>query len=170
MNFNFMPVTREEIIRVIKNISSLGANSADGIGSRMLKLSTDANFAPMANIFNHSIKTSKYPSLWKFSLVTPTHKDGNAHDLSHYRKISILPAVSKVFERILIQQLRFYLEDNKLINAHQHGFRGNQSFQTALLSLSNRLFAARDLKNYSIISIIDFSQAFDTLNHVILVR
>ena len=88
--------------------------------------------------------------------------------MNNYRPIAILPVLSRVFERLLSVKLRNYLENKKLLSCYQHGFCAVRSCQTALISLTNRLFTARGSKSYSAIATFDFSKAFDCLDHELL--
>ena len=98
----------------------------------------------------------------------PVHKNGDVYDISNYRPISLLPLISKVFEKIVGQKLTDHLETQGLLNTAQHGFRRCRSCETALLRLSSLLFDTRRSKQWLSIVTIDFSKAFDTLNHQVL--
>jgi hypothetical protein len=104
-----------------------------------------------------------FPSAWKKAIVTPVYKKGNKFNMNNYRPISILPVVSRVFERLLSVQLSNYIESNQLFSPYQHGFRTARSCQSALISLKNRLFKNRASKTVSAIASLDFSKAFDCI-------
>ena len=80
----------------------------------------------------------------------------------------MLPIISKVFERLVNDQLCSFLEANGVISNALHGFRRNRSYETAALSLTKKLFQIRETKRFSCISAIDFSRVFDTINIEIL--
>jgi retron-type reverse transcriptase len=90
--------------------------------------------------------------------------------MNNYRPISILPIISRIFERILSTQLRNYIEDTCLLSPQQHGFRIGRSCQTALISLTNRLFQNRNDGYHSAVAALDYSKAFDCMNHDILIN
>ena len=69
--------------------------------------------------------------------VTPVFKKGEKSDLNNYRPISVIPVVSKVFEKIVYDQLYQYLNDNQLLSSCQSGFRSLHSTLTALLEATN---------------------------------
>ena len=73
----------------------------------------------------------RFPDVLKIACVTPIHKKGSIHLASNYRPISILPILSKVFERLLKGQMMMYLEDELLLNVNQHGFRQGKSTGTS---------------------------------------
>ena len=82
----------------------------------------------------------------------------------------MLPVISKQFERLLSCQLRGYLEINNNLSAQLHGFRSYRSCQTALISWTNRLFAARENGLYFAVVFLDYSKAFNCLNHELLLQ
>jgi hypothetical protein len=134
----------------------------------MLKLSCTNISSILASLYNRSIKLAAYPTAGKIGFITPVHKRGNMHDFNNYRPISILPIISRVFERLNFQ-LKDFLEENSILSSQQHGFRLGRSCQTALLSLTSRLFNNRDKGLISVVAALDYSKAFDSLNHNILI-
>ena len=73
-------------------------------------------------IFNKFVTTSTFPDAWKCAIVTPIHKKGNLHDMANYRPLAILPTISKVFEKLINEQLYDYLQMNNTLHDSQHGF------------------------------------------------
>ena len=115
-----------------------------------------------------SLLSGVFPTAWKHVIVAPIHKKGDLFDLSHYRPISLLPIISKVFEKLVNAQLRDYLNTNNIIHEVQHGFHQLCSCQTALLQLTKNLFTLRAAKKFTYVTALDFSRAFDTININIL--
>ena len=136
----------------------------------MLKFIPEEISSVLAKIFIMSIALGSFPIQWKAATVTAVYKKGNRTDINNYRPISILPLVAKIFERAVNRQLRIFLESHKLLSQHQHGFRKLHSCQSALISLTDTLFTNRNDKKHSIIASLDYSKAFDTLDHKILLN
>ena len=109
------------------------AEGIDGISVSMLKKSLTTILKALQQIFNTSQLSGVFPIAWKHAIVAPIHKKGDLFDLSHYRPISLLPIMSKVFEKLANAQLRDYLNTNNIIHEAQHGFRQLRNCQTALL-------------------------------------
>ena len=108
-----------------------------------------------------SIRSGKFPGIWKCSKVAALFKSGDRTNATNYRPISILPTLSKIIERVVHSQLYEYLSSNNLLSNNQFDFRSKRSTATAL---SGFLF------NGSICSAVflDLTEAFDTVNHGIL--
>ncbi len=85
--------------------------------------------------------------------------------VSNYRPVSILPIVSKILEKIVAKQLSYYLENNKLLSNCLHGFRSKLSTETALTTITDKLYDYIDNKTISMLTLCDLSKAFDTVNH-----
>ena len=118
---------------------------------------------------NHSINSGVFPDEWKCSKVIPLFKQGERHDPNNYRPISIIPVVAKVFERIIYDQVKAFIDENKLFFKSQSGFRSLHSTVTALLEATNDWAYNIDCGNVNAVVFLDLKKAFDTVDHEILV-
>ena len=84
--------------------------------------------------------------------------------IENYRPISILPAISKIMERILYKQIYQYLSDNSLLTEHQYGFRKMHSTVSALLDSTNSWYVNMDRKMFNFVVLLDLKKAFDTID------
>lgn len=151
----------------MKNSDSCGS---DGFTLSYLKDSLPVIIPYLTCIINTSIVTGIFPTKWKHSIVVPIIKSGSANEPSNYRPISLLPVLSKTVEKIISAQLIQHLETNNLLSKTQHGFRPNLSTTSALLTLTNQLYANMDSKMVSLVTLCDLSKAFDSVSHSILLR
>ena len=163
--FRPQPVDTATVVLVIKHMKNTSSCGSDGIPLRYIKESLPVIIPYLTCILNTSIVTGTCPTPWKHALVVPIFKTGNANDPKNYRPISLLPIMSKILEKIVALQLNKFLEDNHLLSNSQHGFRTSLSTDTALLSLSNKLYQNIDNKNLSLVTLCDLSKAFDSVSH-----
>lgn len=89
--------------------------------------------------------------------------------MSNYRPISVLPVVSKIFEKLIRLRLVEYLDNQNIICKHQFGFRSRCDTADAVLEFSDACYNALDTNEFLIAVFIDLSKAFDTVDHLILI-
>jgi hypothetical protein len=142
------------------------SHGCDNISIQMLQLCAESVVIPLGIIFKNIIKTGIFPSQWKFANVTPIHKKGNKQMVSNYRPISLLPVCSKIFEKILFNNVYKYLVANNLISEHQSGFRPGDSTTNQLLYLVHTIHLALDEQKEVRSVFLDISKAFDKVWHV----
>ena len=137
--------------------------------AKILKIAAPVIAQSLTNLFNYSIQTEIFPTEWKVAKIIPLHKSGPKNLADNYRPISILSAISKIFEKILHKQLLAYLNNNNLISKHQFGFRPMHSTADALLHSTNEWYRNMDDGMLNIAVFLDLKKAFDTVNHEILI-
>jgi exonuclease III len=153
-----------EYINSLKNKAT-----ADTKCEALKAVMNDANFtAIFASVLNASMAGGIFPSQLKLAKVCPIHKGDSKTDVSNYRPISLLPIFSKIFEKALHNRLIKFLEDNESLYDHQFGFRKRHSCEHALLAAQNTILQALDKKQIAMLLLIDFSKAFDMVDHQIL--
>ena len=166
LNFNMVDTeTIEDIIEKLKSKSSAGL---DGFSSNLLKISNEIISGTLALIINQSLTTGIFPDRLKCAKVIPIFKKDNPHLPGNYRPISLLPAISKVFEKVVYKQVYSYLNDNNILYKHQYGFRQSHSTELAAMEVSTKIFENLDNKKLPLAIFLDFSKAFDTIDHDIL--
>ena len=98
--------------------------------------------------------------------MTPVFKKEDASLLKNYRPVSVLPVVSKIYERIIQKEILEYID--KHLSPHLCGYRKGYSTQTALTSMLEKLKLTIDNKGFAGGVIMDLSKAFDKINHPLL--
>ena len=140
--FSFKKVTEEEVENCLKELKNSSSPGVTEVPTKLFKLTP---ISVLTKLFNSCIETCKIPCEWKFAEITPLYKNkGVKTDLNNYRGISVLPPISKVFEKLLAKQITQYFNENKLFFEGQHGFRAGHSCETALHELISELNLSRD--------------------------
>ena len=152
-------------------LSKLSKSKATGLGKiscRLLRECPDLIAESLSLIFNCSIITGIFPNEWKCAKVVPIHKQGKRNCVDNYRPISIIPAVAKVFERLIYDQVFQYITEKKILINCQSGFRGQHSTVTSLLEATNEWAYNIDHGNVNAVMFLELKKAFDTVDHEIL--
>ena len=158
----FEPVLENEIKHIAKAFPSGKAIGYDNISMSAIKLSIDLISRPLTHIVNLSLANGFVPDEMKIARVIPLYKAENKLFVNNYRPISILPAFSKILEKVFYKRLSNYLNTHNILCANQYGFRKGHSTSLALVDLYDRISEAIDKKEYAVGIFLDLSKAFDT--------
>ena len=170
--FCLRPVGPYAVCRVLQRLGSTRAVGVDGIPTIFWRRTAHILAPAVCHLINCSFRESEVPELFKSALVVPDLKKGKATLLpSSYRPVSILPALSKALERLVLEQLVSYCDEHCLIPRQQHGSRRSHSTLTALASATHAwgtALAPRSEGGRSAdclaVAAFDYSSAFDTIS------
>lgn len=165
--FKFKTVSNEDIEKIVNSLHS-NAIGEDDISLKMLKFCVPYLIPYIRHIVNFAITSYSFPQLWKKAIVRPIAKVKNPLSFGDIRPISVLPLLSKIIEKVMCHQIREYISQKELLPETQSGYRPHHSTTTALLKLTNDVISTCDKSDLTILVMIDFSKAFDTLNHELL--
>lgn len=166
--FVFSCIEEDSVLKLLLDINGNKATGLDRISPKLLKIASPAISKPLTKIFNNSLKFGVIPHEWKSAKVLPLYKNGSKLDPSNYRPISILPAVSKIFERLVHDQLYCYLQNFNLLTPFQSGFRKKHSTMSTLLHFTDSIYGGMDHGEATLAVFIDLKKAFDTVDHELL--
>ena len=116
------------------------------------------------------IKLSTFPEKCKVAKLKPLYKKGSKLEPKNYRPISLLPLISKIFEKIVHNQTQTFLDENKILYKFQSGFRENHSTDTSLSYLNDKILRGFDKGLFTGMVLIDLQKAFDTIDHHIFLK
>ena len=169
-HFTFVEETDENILKLIDRMKNNIAVGTDEINVKLIKDTKLTIAESLRQLVNLGYKKSKFPKCMKTAIVKAIHKKGETDDPSNYRPLSILPIVSKIFERSAVNQIVQYLEEKKLLTDVQHAYRKGHSTQTCLNEIVNYIYEQNDMGNIVGIASLDLSKAFDSINHDLLLQ
>ena len=168
--FNFKTIELKDVRDALAKVKTTKSFGVDNISSYFLKLALPYIENSLAFLFNTSIETSQFPDSWKVARITPIFKEGDKTEKFNYRPISVLPVISKLFEKLVFNQLYHYMKDNSLFTSDQSGFLWLHSTLTFLLKMSDDWYNGLDLSKLVGLVFIDLKKAFDTVDHDILCK
>ena len=169
-SFTFMNIDEDAINKIIYNLPPKSSSGCYGISTKLLKVIAPVIIKPLTLLINQVLNTGTFPDKLKIAKVIPIFKKGDPSLFENYRPISLLPAISKVVEKIIALQLSSYFEKNKLLFDNQYGFRPKHSTEHAALELIDRITNKMDTNEIPLNIFLDLSKAFDTIDHSILLN
>ena len=169
-SFSFSTITSEFTSKIIRKLKSKSSSGHDGLSSIQLKFISDDIVATLTNIINQSLCTGIFPDSLKIAKISPIYKKGDAHITDNYRPISLLPVLSKIFEKVVFLQVYDYFVENNLLYDSQYGFRKYHSTEFAALEFTDKIISNLDQGKLPIATFLDLSKAFDTIDHSILIH
>lgn len=160
-------ISVEEIENAL-NLLKSNAFGADGINLKMLKLIFPFCKYAITHIINASFESGTLPRVWKQSIIIPLAKINVATEFGHLRPINILSAMSKLVEKVISIKLIEHLKNENILPLQQSGFRKQHSTSTSLMKISDDLTCAIDKSKVTYLVLLDYSKAFDLINHDLL--
>ena len=152
------------------NLWKNGAAGHDGITADNLKLFAGSINQPLDFLCNLSFTQGVFPKELKLANVLPLYKSEDPYSFKKYRPVSPLCVLSVVFEKVMYDRLLEFLEIHKLLFAGQFGFRKQHSSYMALIIFIDKLISSLDKGEIVIGIFLDFSKAFATVDHEILLQ
>lgn len=172
VNMYMTPTDPVDLIKVSKMLKPKHSKGFDEISPFIMKQTIEHTAVPLSHIFNQSLSTGIVPSKFKLSKITPIFKNGNPQLFNNYRPISVLPAFSKLLEKIVSLRLVNFLTAQNILYEHQYGFRKRHSTIHPIIHLLNDISSAQDdvPNNKTLAIYLDLSKAFDTISHSTLLN
>jgi len=158
-----------EVIKIIKSLKNKNSAGYDNLSNRMLKREPHVFARLIVNLINESLEEAIFPNCLKTAKIIPIYKKGDKTNLNNYRPIALLPVLSKVFEKVVNEQLNKIIEIG-FIDDNQFGFRNSHSTEDAILKFVGKIEEDLAKKLHVVTVFVDVSKAFDSCDHAILIR
>lgn len=162
------PTTVTEVIEIVHKLKNQKSAGADNFSTMLIKSIAEYISPILCHVINLSFYSGVFPDKLKQSIVVPIYKKSNSSKTDNLRPISLVPVVSKIFEKIMKKRLMHFLESKQFISKDQYGFTQGRSTEDALINVTEQIYNKFNEKNKITGLFIDFKKAFDLVNHSIL--
>ncbi|KAK4823310.1 hypothetical protein QYF61_000523 [Mycteria americana] len=157
-------IQREMVSDLLHHLDTHKSMGPDEIHPRVLKELAEVLTKPLSVIYQQSCLTGEVPVDWRLA-----HK-GRKEDPGNYRPVSLTSVPGKLMEQIILSAITWHVENNQGIKPSQHGFRKGRSCLTNLISFYDKVTCLVDKGKAVDVVYLDFSKAFDTISHSILLE
>lgn len=168
VSFSMSEVTKNEILQIVKDFKNKHSAGYDDVPVSLLKQVIDNIIDPLHFMINNSIKYGIFPELLKVACVSPVYKNGDKEDMKNFRPISVLPAFSKIIEKILCNRLEIFFNDNNTFHESMHGFLKGRGVETAVFAFLGEILDTLEQGGTPVGVFLDLSKAYDCVDHGIL--
>ena len=169
-NIFLAPMTTKEFYEITDKVCKKFSAGFDDVPASILKTIVTFLAEPLIFIINQSFLQGKFPDVLKKAIIKPCFKNGDRTCLGNYRPLAILSVFSKIFEMAMCSRILSFLNKYKIFNASQHGFIQGKSTISAICTFVTDVLNSIDEHNQTYGIFYDFSKAFDTVNHSILLN
>ena len=166
--FNF--ITENVIKNILKLLPINKSSCIEFLSSQIIRDGMAEMLTETTYLINECLRCGVMPRKWKIGYVTPMPKGSSLKKPGNWRPVSVLPLPSKIIERAVYSQLVYHFECNNYLSKTQHGFRKGHSTAHAIFEYIQFLYDNYDCLNVTSSIFVDYSKAFDTIDHDILIR
>ena len=169
-SFFFDPISSVELNSLILSLKNLNSIPVDGVTISSLKNISLYIVDVLCHIFNKSVLDGVFPDMLKSAIVIPLFKKGDRSVINNYRPISILSALTKVFEKCMKKRMVAFLNKTHFFSASQFGFLSGHSTEEALLHFCEIIYGNLNAKKNTAALFVDITKAFDSVYHPLLLQ
>ena len=153
-NINWELTNCHEVKRIVDKLNNV-KHGPDKIPISIIKKNIDILSPILTHLCNLSLRTGIFPAIHKKGIITPLYKKNDKYDISNYRPICALNAMSKLLERIVFLRIINHLESKNLISRSQYAYRTGRSTEIAATKFVNDVLRGFDEGNYTIATFLD---------------
>lgn len=164
------PCTPADVFKIIKGLKNKRSVGYDGVSTKVIKYVADCLAPHLSYLINLSISEGVFPDMLKTGIIKPIHKKDDKEDMKSYRPVALLSVFAKVFEKFIHMQLYNYFEKMNLLTVEQQGFREQRSTTMAIFDLLSTVTRNVDKRRPVCSVFMDMTQAFDFVDHNILLK
>lgn len=167
----FLPrLSKHDLKNIIFSFHQNKPPGVDGISARTLRKNFEALVELLLFMLNGFLDSAVFPEPLKTALVKPRFKGGKKDCIENYRPIAVLPILSQIIEKFLLNTMSSFIEKFRILSDRQFGFIQGRGTISLLEEFADELYSAFEHNLFSCALFIDISKAFDTLNHNILLK
>ena len=167
--FDIRLVCYREVIKELQCIRSDCSTGPDHIRAKLLKLVAEYLASPLTNVINSLIANRQFSTAWKIARICAIPKGNEVVSEQDLRPISILPVMSKVYERLVLRQVNAFIKEHLIISSNISAYRKGPSTITVLQAIRDDVIKAMGRGEVTMMILADFSKAFDTVKFSTLI-
>jgi hypothetical protein len=161
-------IQRHEVEHLLSTCDPGGSPGPDSLHPRILKECAHTISTPLTFLFNSSLQAGKIPQFWTKAIVCPIYKNGDRHQPTNYRPISLTCIPCKILEKLVKRIIYAKLSSMSFFSPSQHGFLPGRSCLSNLLPFMDQVSHASDQGKATQCIFFDLSKAFDKIPHDLL--
>ena len=165
----FYPAIPIEVSNIIRRLKNSGNRLLD-VHPSIIKDNLEMFSRHISDLYNFSVSEAEFPDKSKIGRVNPVYKSGPPDCIDNYRPISVLPVLSKIFEKLTFIRMEGFISRFNILSTCQYGFRSGRSTTHAITKLLSCILPAYHDRVYSVCFFLDLRKAFDTIDHGILLK
>ena len=166
--FEFTEVDCAEVRAACMSLHNTGALGTDGIPTVVIKQFCWELAPYLAYLINQTFRTGIFPDRWRQGIICPIHKGGDKKVKTNYRPVTVTNSLSKVWERIVNNQMTAYFKRHNIIDGSQMAYQANRGTDTYWFELLSKLTEAKDTGKKAVVQLYDLSAAFNLIHLDIL--
>ena len=157
----------EKWTKMIRNDCSTGY---DDIPTSFMKPISEFLVSPKTFIMNNVIKTNQFQDIWKYAKISPIPEIQLPVELKDYRPVFILPILSKIYERVVLEQITNFIEKKLIYHHYQSVYCKNHATATLLAKLRDGIKKAMKTREIILAVLTDYSKVFDSIDFSVLIK
>jgi len=156
-------LTIDKVYDAICNSKNNTSAGLDGIPNELIKGGGVNLTHSLFRLFSKILERNVTPKEWNIGIIVPIHKKGDHKDLNNYRGITLTSCISKIFNRIIANEIAEFLEKNNTLTEVQGGFRKDRRCEDHIFTLKSIAASRLSEGRETYMAFLDFSKAFDTV-------